>query len=368
MTEFTFLNAAGTVLFVRDDAEQANWTAEEYTVNATFPYNADKVIKRGMRIMFRDPATNSLQAFEIRNVTNTEPEHYQQIIAEDIAVSELSDEHINNTTITDEDIDDALATVLSGTLWNVGNVGVSKEESMDISRGSVWQAVCSMAQTWNVYIVPRIVTDASGNITNKYLDVISSGGAWRGVRLSIDKNMSDSSIVYDDSEVLTALYGYGGNVDVPQTSGDDETEELTFKDVVWTLTEDHPAKPDGQTYLEWPIKTALYGRNGRARFGYYQNGDVTDAEELLELTWKALQQTCNPKITITGTVTDLYRLGYDDKPIRLHDKAIIDIPETGETFEKQIIKVDVDLIDPTATRVEIGDYIPNIVYYNEKTD
>ena len=77
--QFTFLNAAGTVLFVRDDAEQANWTTEEYTVNATFPYT-DKVITRGMRIEFKYPATGNVQIFEIRNVTNIEPDHYQQII------------------------------------------------------------------------------------------------------------------------------------------------------------------------------------------------------------------------------------------------------------------------------------------------
>jgi hypothetical protein len=91
----TFLSPAGVVLFARDDMEQGNWTQEEYTVNATFPFVAGKVIERGQRLSFRDPATGSLEMFEVRNVTNIEPEHYQQIIAEHIAVSELSDEHIN---------------------------------------------------------------------------------------------------------------------------------------------------------------------------------------------------------------------------------------------------------------------------------
>ena len=51
--QITFLNAAGTVLFSRNDMEQGNWTQEEYTVNATFPYVSGKVIQRGQRI-FRD--------------------------------------------------------------------------------------------------------------------------------------------------------------------------------------------------------------------------------------------------------------------------------------------------------------------------
>lgn len=362
----TFLNAAGTVLFTRDDMEQGTWTQEEYTVNATFPFVSGKVIERGQRMAFRDPATNELVVFEVRNVNNIEPEHYQQIIAEDIAVSELSDEHINTTEITNYTPAQALTTALSGTLWSVGNSSVSSTSSVDISRGSVWQAVNSIASNWNVYIKPRLTFDAAGNITGKYLDVAPSQGTWRGVRLSIDKNMNDYSVTYDDSEVYTALYGYGGTVEVSQATGDDETETLTFADEVWTATSEHPAKPSGQTYLEDPSKTALYGRNGRPRFGFYQNGDITDAATLLQKTWQSLKETSEPKISITGTVTDLYRFGYKDQPLQLHDTVIVEIPQTGEKFEREIIKLDVDLVDPTATRPEIGSYIPNIIYINRE--
>lgn len=364
----TFLNAAGVVLFARDDMEQGNWTQEEYTVNATFPFVAGKVIERGQRMAFRDPATNTLEFFEVRNVTNIEPEHYQQIIAEHIVVAELSDEHIDTTEITDKTAAQALTTALSGTLWASGTSTVSGTSSADIARGSVWQAVSTIMSNWNCYISPRVTVNSEGAITGRYLDIAPAKGVWRGVRLSISKNMTDASVVYDDTEVLTALFGYGGSVDVAQSGQDDKTETLTFADVVWTATSGHPAKPAGQKYLEDPVKTALYGRNGRARFGYYQNGDIKDANVLLQKTWKALQQTSSPKISITGTVSDLYRLGYADQPLRLHDTAIVEIAETGETFQKEIIKLDVDLVDPTATRPEIGDYIANIVYINRETN
>ena len=232
----------------------------------------------------------------------------------------------------------------------------------------MWDAVNYIQQNWNVYITPRIVISSAGVITGRYLDIAPAEGTWRGLRLSVRKNMIDPSVTYDESEVYTALYGYGGNVEVPQQQGDDETEELTFADVVWTATMEHPAKPSGQTYLEWPEKTALYGRNGRPRFGYYQNSNITDAETLLEKTWESLIQSSTPKVSISGTVVDLYRLGYKDQPIRLHDTAVIEIEETGELLEKQIICNDVDLLDPTGTRIEAGDYIPNIVYINRDTD
>lgn len=361
----TFLNAAGVVQFMRNDMESGHWRQEEYSVNATFPFDPDKIIRNGMRLSFLDPATGIYQFFEVRNVTNIEPEAYQQIIAEHIVVAELSDDHINTAEITDKTPAEALTTVLTGTLWAVGNSTVSDVNSVDISRGTVWQAIGAIQQNYNCYIEPRITVDASGAITGRYLDIIPATGVFRGLRLSIQKNMSDSSVVYDDSETYTALYGYGGSVDVPRTGTTDGREELTFADVVWAATADHPAKPSGQTYLEDPAKTALYGRNGRPRFGYYQNSDIKDAEVLLQKTWETLQ-TCVPKISITGTVTDLRRLGFPDVYVRLHDIAVVNVTDTGETFEKQIIRNEVDLVDETATLPEIGDYIPNIIYINRE--
>ena len=365
MTECLFFTPGGTPLFARSDMEEGHWVQQEMSVNATFPFVSDKLISRGMRIGFNDPATGNFELFEIRNVQNTEPDHYQQITAEHISISELSDDHIDTAEITNQTASAALGSILTGTLWSVGTASYNPTSSGDVSRGSVWQAVQMIQQNWNVYIVPRVTLSNNGTVSGRYLDIIQTGGTFRGVRLSIDKNMSDASVTYDDSEVYTALYGYGAGV---ETEPGEDKESLTFEDVVWTATSEHPAKPDGQKYLEWPEKTALYGRNGRPRFGFYQNADIDDDEVLLEQTWKALQETCDPKISITGTATDLHRLGYTDIPLRLHDIAIVELRGTGEAFQKEIIQLDVDLIDPTATQATIGDYIPNIVYIVRDND
>lgn len=357
MIEFVFLNAAGSTLFTRSDAESAHWIQHDMQVRAEFPYDPDKVIQRGQRIAFRDPATDSLEVFEIRQVTTTEPDHYQQITAESIAIAELQDEHIDAAEIDDKTASQALTSILSGTLWSVGADTTSGTQSADISRGSVWQAVNVVRQNWNCYITPRVVIEG-GVITGRYLDIVPAGGTFRGVRLSVNKNFLDPVVTYNDEDVLTALYGYGASVN---------DTELTFKDEVWAATADHPAKPANQTYLEWPEKTAIYGRNGRPRFGYYQNAEITNAGVLLQKTWEALQRTAEPKISISGTCADLSRLGYVDAPMRIHDLAIIEIEDTGEVYEKEIIQLDVDLLDPSNNQVDIGDYIPNIVYINRET-
>lgn len=354
-------------LFTRSDMESGHWVQEEMSVNATFPYDTDKVIEQGQRIAFRDPSTDELQVFEIRSVSTYADGSYQQLTAEHIAISELQDEHINTTQITSKTAAQALTTALNGTLWSVGTNTSSGTSSADFSRGSVWQAVTTIKQNWNVYITPRVVISANGTITGRFLDISPAGGTWRGVRLSIRKNFLDPVVTYNDEEVLTALYGYGGTVDTQRSGSDDTRQELTFANVVWTATSEHPAKPSGQTYLEWPEKTALYGRNGRPRFGYYQNANIKDANVLLQKTWETLKRTCEPKISISGLCAELYRLGYSDEPIHLHDLAIVEIEETGETFYKEIIKRDVDLVDPSGTRLDIGDYIPNIIYINRDT-
>ena len=356
---FTFLNSSGQVQFVRDDAEQADWTQEEMLLQCEFPYDEGKPIERGMRILFQDPATDDWKCYEIRTCSFHSEEGYIQITAEDIAISELTDCHYpNKTEFTNKTAGQALTTVLSGTGWSVGTNTASNTSSGDVTRGSVWNAVNLIQKNWNVYIMPRVTVGASG-ITAKVLDILPAEGVWRGLRLSINKNMTDPVVTYDDSELYTALYGYGATSDGSET---------TFASVVWSATSSHPAKPSGQKYIEDPAKTALYGRNGTPRFGYYQNTAITDGATLLQKTWEVLKTCCDPKISIDGTVTDLKRLGYADQPLRLHDMAIVEVDPDGTQYIKQIIQLKVDLLDPTNNRPNIGDYIPNIVYINRETN
>lgn len=359
--EFTFIDMAGKTLFVRNDAERANWTVEEMTLDLEFPYLPNKHISTGQRIVFHAP-TGELQIYEVKQAKTLEPDNYQQIVAENICISELSDEHINESIIENKNIRNALATVLDGTLWQIGNVKVNPTSSVDISRGCVWQAVLQIQDNWNVYITPRVTLSGDGTIS-RYLDVTDTKGTFNGIRLSIDKNFLDPSVTYDDSEVYTALYGYGGT----DTSVKD-SKEIDFSSVAWSKTSDHPAKPKGQKYLEDPAATLAYGRNGRARFGFYQNTDILDPEILLQKTWETLQTVSKPKISIEGTVADLHRLGYSDTPLRLHDIAFVEVLPIGYKAQIQIIRYTIDLLDPSNSTLTIGAYIPNIIYIQKKTN
>jgi hypothetical protein len=374
--DFLFFNAANQPLFTRNDAEQAEWTVEQFSFFGLFPFDSEKVIERGQRIAFQD-ADGIWQAFEIRKAKSYEPDHYQEITAEHIAVSELTDDHVQPKEWTNQTAQAALSSILTGALWSVGNVTASGTSSGSISYGSAWQGVNTIISNWNVYITPRI-TIGPGGITGRFLDIAPAQGNWRGLRLSITSNLEQAGVTYDDTNLLTAMYGYGktvteepdieANPPTPEPEPDDiQSSPLTFTDVTWSTTADHPAKPAGQAYLENPTAKALYGRNGRNRFGFYQNGDVSDANILLQLTWEALKKDSEPLISIEGTLHDLERLGYADQTIRLHDTALVEILPAGVEVQREIIQLTVDLLNPLNTTVTIGAYIPNIIYINKET-
>lgn len=364
MRQFYFLDYADDPLFIRSDAESASWNVEEMNLQATFPYDPQRIIRRGQRIAFWDD-TGVFQAFEIRKCRNYSPDNYQEITAEHIVISELTDEHTAGRELTDVALGDALNALLDGTLWSVGSVYNSSDvSSADIGMGSVWQALRSVEQAWPIRLVPRVTAGPAG-ITGRYIDAIKGAGTWDGIRLSVNKNADEMGVTWDDSNVVTALYGYGANVT------DEEAGTiggpLMFTNIEWAQTVEHPAKPAGYGYIEDPAATALYGRNGHPRFGYYQNGDIRDAETLLEKTWEALKLSSAPTVTIDCQVRDLYRLGYHDEPLKLYALARVEVHPGNEVLERQITSLSVDLLDPTATRVTIGTYIPNIIYISRDT-
>lgn len=363
--DFTFLKNGG-VAFYRSDAEQADWTEEQMSLLCTFPVDEKKTIERGMTVLFKDPATGTWQAYEIRNCQTFFAEGYQQFTAEDIAISELTDCHIpDRIELTNVSPKTALNRILSGTGWTVGTDESSGTSSGDIERGSVWQGVTTIRNNWNVNILTRVEIDKNG-ITGRYLDIVKTGGTWRGLLLAIDKNSSDPCLTYDDSELYTALYAYGASYTEGDTPETQTTIETNISGISWAKTSAHPAKPSGQNYLEWPEKTALYGRNKKPRFGYYQNSNIKDPNILIQKTWETLKICSEPKVSITGTVMDLKRFGYNDVPLRLYDMAVFDFGDFQ--LYKQIIALTVNLLDPTGNTPTIGDYIPNIIYINREVE
>lgn len=366
LRQFIFFGQDDKVLFVRTDAEQAGWQVDEYSLTCLFPYDPNRRIVQGMRIGFEDDS-GILQPFEVRKVKTYEPDNYQELTCEHIAIAELTDYHTDESELDNVNPQYALSQVLASqpstvTLshrWQIGTVTATATSSGDIGLGSIWQNIRNIEKNWNCYIIPRVTFDSAG-ITGRYLDIYPAGGTWQGLRLSIEKNTDEVGVTVDDTNVKTALFGYGGQRNDTETYDDPSRTKITLVGYSW------PDKPSGAVitggYIEDTAATAAYGRNGQPRFGFYQNGDITDQHTLAVKTWEALQATNKPEVTIDCLIRDLYRMGYHDEPIRLHDTALVELRPTNNILQLEIVKLFVDLLDPTATRPTIGTYIPNIIY------
>ena len=370
--EFLFHGADDKPLFIRDDAERAEWTEHQMTLALSFPYREGKVIRRGMRVGFTD-ATGAFQYFEIRKAKTYEPDHYQEITAEHIVISELTDDHFNpkywsssanqtcawylNNILTHSNANSVQAaqTIFLGSLWAVGtDTSDGMLNKITLSRGSTWQMIRSMEDAWNVRIVPRVTHNETG-ITGRYLDIKPAAGAYRGVRLSLDKNILDANVMIDDTGVVTAMYGYGAN-------------DIELYGIGWAETADHPAKPAYQRYLEDPDATAAYGRGGRPRFGFYNNAQIRTQSELIDKTWEALKQAREPRITVDGQVSDLYRMGYADEPLALYDTVYVELRPTGMKYALEVSALTADLLDASNSHITIGKYYPNIIVIDRNTN
>ncbi len=400
--QFIFFSPADAVLFHRNDAERAEWTHQEFALVCSFPYDPDKVITRGMRIGFED-SRGTFQLFEIRNVVNTEPDHMQDITAEHIIISELTDIHLMEYAPDSVvNAQTAVGAVLTGTTWSIGTCTSAATHKPDLSLTNVWAALTEIRDMYGLRLEPY-VTINSTSITGRYIDIVDNVGVWRGVRLSINKNINQVGVTYNDTNLVTAVYGYGKQLDdeytppTRPTSGDSGSGDssghgdqsnasrahgsgssassseygapyVTIKPAVWAQTADHPAKPSGQMYLEDPEATALYGRNGTPRFGFYSNSDVDDADELLSLCWEALKRQNKPQITIDCTISTLEDYGLNGEHIQIGDTVRVEVEPLGVVHELMCICLTEDLLDPEQTRPTIGKYIKDLVYITKEQE
>lgn len=102
-----------------------------------------------------------------------------------------------------------VGTLLQDTAWSIGHVNITQSiETMDIdSYPTVWDAIMSVSEAYVIQIVPRMAYTYSG--IERYIDLLYRRGENRGVRLTLDMNVQQAGVIYDDRDLYTALYGVG---------------------------------------------------------------------------------------------------------------------------------------------------------------
>ena len=346
-------------MFVRSDASTAEWVQDQMELRATFPLNEEKPIQRMQRVGFTD-AQGVFQCFEVYRAQTDQPKGTQTLRACHICVAELRDYVLGPFTPTDATPANAITQALTGTGWALGTCTATNTNTLDASYEDVWSALADIRDLWGLRITPR-VTFGAGGITGKYLDVTDDAPIQTGLRLSLERNLPKVQVVYDDSEVKTALYAYG------KTTTEDGVEStVNIGPAVWSKAGGDPAdKPAGQLYVEDTTATAAFGRAGTPRFGIYTNYEQGDPEALLAEAWTALQSVNQPKLNISGTILDLYAMGYTGEPVMLGGAANVDVE--GLKVSAKIIKHTQNLLLPEKSKVTLGNFVTDIVWSQSQT-
>ena len=360
---FTFFGQDDKILFFRDDAEEAVFAHEQYRLTATFPYDPQKVIECGQRIGYTD-LDGVFQVFEVRQPKSTLPDNAQSIDCEHIAMAELSDEY-NEELVASTTAVNAVTSTLDGSMWVLGTTITTGNARKSLSYMTKWEALCAIRDKWNVRYRFRVTVGSAG-ITGRYVDIQSNVPVYRGVRLTLDRNVDNIGVTYDDRYCYTAMYGRGKGQST--LAGDDENAaKITFDDVVWTTPTNPANKPSGQKWVEDATAKAAYGRNGRNRFGYHDFTEIDDPAELLQATWNYLQTTNAPRITFDMSVYDLSAYGYAGERLYLGDAVYVIIDPFGIRAEATVVQLSQDLLHPERTKPVIGNYRADITYINRDT-
>ena len=249
-----------------------------------------------------------------------------------------------------------LQQVLKNTRWSLGYVEDTGIQSTTFYYITILEAIQKIVDLFKVELAFTIQLDpVTQKITGRRVNLYQQQGRRTGKRFEYGSNLLTVTREEDSQNLVTALVGRGKVVqvsgqDTEDTSDDNYGRRLTFADVEWKTSAGAPVnKPKGQEYVEDPNATAVYGfDDGKPRIGLEVFEDITDPNELLQATWKALQVLKRPKVSFKASVIDVGNLGLGDTvAIIRHDIQI-------EYFTR-VYKVTHNLLDEKQNTIELGD-------------
>lgn len=302
--------------------------------------------------------------FEIATRTLRQPDNVWAITGIDKGVLELMGDPIEEKRARNLSVNEYIERLLQGTRFTMVSTA-SGTGTMTAYYESVWSALVKVQEVYGVRCIPYY-TITGGIITGRHVGVTPDGTNNRGRIFELGDDLTGIDITYDDSNIKTALYGRGQGVEIE--GGDGSTDpaygrRLTFADVVWTTAGGDPAnKPLNQEWVGDPDALALYGRDGRHRFGFVVFDSTTDPDELLQQTWDTLQEQCVPVISINCTLRDTERiLGRSHEAVRMYDTVMVRMYRAGHPIDitAKVCGIVRDYVHSDNTKITIGNELPS---------
>lgn len=237
----------------------------------------------------------------------------------------------------------ALASILAGTRWEVGNCDQPGGTSHTFYHISVREGLSDLLKTWGGELETVIETDGV-QVTHRYVRVVATRGNQQSPkRFTWTKDLISIKRKTGSANPKTRVYGYGKGV---ETDGGGYGRRLTFGDI-----------NGGKDYVEDASATEVWGHpDGSGGIApavdVYINEQCEDAAQLLAETRDYLETVKAPTVSYEASVLDLFAFGRDWEGVAVGDcVAIIDkgFSDAGIRLKGRVSKLSRDLVTGDAS-------------------
>lgn len=237
----------------------------------------------------------------------------------------------------------ALASILAGTRWEVGNCDQPGSASHTFYHISVREGLSDLLETWGGELETVIETDGV-QVTHRYVRVVAARGNQQSPkRFTWTKDLISIKRKTGSANPKTRVYGYGKGVET-DTGG--YGRRLTFGEI-----------NGGKDYVEDATATEVWGHpDGSGSIApavdVYVNEQCEDAAQLLAETRDYLETVKTPTVSYEASVLDLFAFGRNWEGVAVGDcVAIIDkgFSDTGIRLKGRVSKLSRNLVTGDAT-------------------
>lgn len=237
----------------------------------------------------------------------------------------------------------ALASILAGTRWEVGNCDQPGVASHTFYHISVREGLSDLLKTWGGELETVIETDGV-QVTHRYVRVVAARGNQQSPkRFTWTKDLISIKRKTGSANPKTRVYGYGKGV---ETDSGGYGRRLTFGDI-----------NGGKDYVEDTSATEVWGHpDGSGGIApavdVYINEQCEDSAQLLAETRDYLETVKAPTVSYEASVLDLFAFGRDWEGVAVGDcVAIIDkgFSDAGIRLKGRVSKLSRHLVTGDAS-------------------
>lgn len=310
------------ILTEEDYSDFKHITKVNSSDSLSFSTSKKKNIKKNNKVgFFKD---EKFQLFLIYDFNDTISLDENKIDIECISdFNSLGNFIIEDKRVVDGTLKEVAQKALEGMDYQVGLTEDFELRNINFYFISRLKALNDILDTFKAEFDVRIeIDEATGRITNKYIDFKHRLGEDTGLRFTFDTNLKsiEKSPVGDHFNVL---YGRGKSL---ETDNGGFSRKLDFAEV-----------NNGKKYVEDIDSISRYGRLE----GIFSDDNISDKRELLNKTLDKLQEVKDPKFTYKVTLEYLNTLeGFEHYKCHKGDTIIIIDEEEDLILEARILEIE----------------------------